>query len=132
MLYALRLTTNRLLGELRLDRNGCARGAGRCHPAPQDFGDAPRLRNATPRRVRLLGVKDLTDGADTKVVERGDAAVEKTTCALRIAGMHLEPRIDPRTDKPGPYRALMIRGITRTQIAEVARFVVCVARRQRP
>src|SRR5688500_11531553 len=38
--------------------------------------------------------------------------------------MSLQPRIDERSDEPGPHRALVIGGIARTKIAVILRFVV--------
>ena len=47
------------------------------------------------------------------------------------SGIHLQPRVDERTDQPAPHRALVIGRVARAQVAEVARLVVGVAGRER-
>ena len=51
--------------------------------------------------------------------------------ARAIVGIHLQPGIDERTDQPSPNCALMVRGITRAQVAVVARLVIRMAGRER-
>src|SRR6185369_13208965 len=118
-------------GERGLDGDRRARHACRLHPATQDLGHAPRLRNASTRRVRLDGVEDLTDRAEAEVVECRDTAIEKAPRARGILRMHLEPRVDPGADEPRPDRALMVRRVARAQVAEVARLEVRIVRRER-
>ena len=64
-------------------------------------------------------------------LEGADAALEEAARAGAVVGMELEPRVDARTDQPGPHGALVIRGVARAQIAEVLRLVVRLARRER-
>ena len=104
----------------------------RLHPAAQHLRHAPGLRDAAAGRVRSFGVEDLADRAEPESLERRDAAVEKAPRAGAIVGMQLEPRVDPRTDQPPPDRSLVIRGVARAQIAEIALLVVGLARRERP
>ena len=104
------------------------RGEG---PAPQDLGDAPRLRDAAPRRVGLHRVEDLADRADAGLVEVRDEAVEEAPRARAVLGMHLEPRVDERADEPRPDGALVIRGIARAEIAVVGRLEVGMIGRER-
>src|SRR5690606_14531952 len=83
----------------------------------------PRLRDAAATGVRLLRVEDLRDAADTEVVEVADQPLEQRArlgCALRIDAAE---RVDVGTDQPGPYRALVVRGVTSAQVAPVARSV---------
>src|SRR5690606_8231241 len=92
-------------------------------PAAQHLRDAPRLRDAAATGVRLLRVEDLRDAADTEVVEVADQPLEQRArlgCALRIDAAE---RVDGGTDQPGPYRALVVRGVTSAQVAPVARSV---------
>src|SRR6185312_15404485 len=118
------------------DRFGGVRGFGRrfgcgLHPAAQHFRHAPRLRDAAAGRVRGRRVEDLADRAEAERAERADASLEKAPRAGSIAGVHLEPGVDPRADQPRPDRALVVRRVARPQIAEIAFFVLRLARRQR-
>src|SRR5205814_4918324 len=97
-----------LLGERRLDRDRRAAGTRRLHPATQHLGNAPRLSDTPPRRVRLHCVEDLADGAEAKIVERADAAVEETPRPGGVVRVYFEPCVDPWTYEPRPRRALMI------------------------
>src|SRR5579885_3320170 len=101
------------------------------HPTPQHFRDAPRLCDASARLVRLRRIEDLADRAEAERIQRRDAAVEIAARAGEIIGMELEPGVDPRTDQPRPDRALMVRRVARPEIAEVARLIVRLARRER-
>src|SRR5205085_949088 len=51
--------------------------------------------------------------------------------ARPIIRMHLEPRVDERADEPCPHGPLMIGSVTRTQVAEIALFVILMSGRQR-
>src|SRR5712691_2651262 len=91
----------------------------RFRPAPQHLRHAPRLGNAAARRVGRLGVEHFTDGPDAEVVERGDAAAEERARAGHIAGMHLQPGVNPGADEPPPNGTLMVRRVTRAKTAIV-------------
>src|SRR5690348_6073856 len=102
----------------------------RVYPRTQDFGDAPGLCNASPGQVWFHRVEDLANGAKSKLVQRRDASIQKPTCTSPVFWMHLDPRVDPRPDEPRPHRALMVRGIARAEITEVAFLVIRIARRE--
>src|SRR5713226_7358363 len=57
--------------------------------------------------------------------------LEKFSRGRAIVRMHLQPRVDKRTDQPGPDRALMIRAIARPQITAVNWFVIGIVGRER-
>src|SRR4029077_13403042 len=91
----------------------------------------PGLGDAAARRERRLGVKNFADRADAGFSEMRLEAVEEKPRHRAIMGVDLEPSIDERADQPSPYRALVIGGIAGTHIAEIARLVLGLARRQR-
>ena len=55
----------------------------------------------------------------------------KPRAACLLVGIGPEPGVDERADQPGPHRPLVIGRVARPQIAEIARFVVRLAGRQR-
>src|SRR5581483_2300265 len=61
----------------------------------------------------------------------GPKAIKKASCGAEIPGMHFQPGIDKRTNQPGPYGSLMIRGVPRTEVAIVTGLVVAFAGRKR-
>jgi hypothetical protein len=88
----------------------------------QHFRDAPDLGDAPARRERWLRVKDFADRADAGFSEMRLEAVEEMPRLGAINGVDLEPCIDERADQlPGPYRTLVIGGISGTHVAEIAR-----------
>src|SRR5947209_19121277 len=100
-------------------------------PAPQDFGDAPRLRDAAARRERLDGVEDLADRADARLVQVRDEAFQKLARARAVFRVDFEPRVNERADEPGPDRALVVGGVARLQVAVVGRLELRVVGRER-
>src|ERR1700733_11993366 len=84
-------------------------------PAPQHLGDAPGLGDASAWGERRLRVEHFADGSDAGVSQMRREAVQKLPRVLQIAGMDLEPRIDERSNQPGPHGSLMVRGVARTK-----------------
>src|SRR5262245_16582933 len=101
------------------------------HPAAQDLRDAPRLRDASSRRVWIDGVEDLADGTDARLVEVRDEAVEESASAGAVFRVHLEPGIDEGTDEPRPDGALMVRGVPCPEIAVIGRLEIGMVQRER-
>src|SRR5271154_7589655 len=56
--------------------------------------------------------------------------VEEMPRRRAIIGVALQPGIDKRADQPSPYGALVVGSIPGAQVAEIARFVVGLARRK--
>src|SRR5271154_5513472 len=56
--------------------------------------------------------------------------VEEMSRSREIIGVDLQPGIDKRADQPSPYGALVVGSIPGAQVAEIARFVVGLARRK--
>src|SRR5271163_396717 len=56
--------------------------------------------------------------------------VEEMPRSRAIMGVDLQPGIDKRADKPSPYGALVVGSVPSAQVAEIARFVVGLARRK--
>src|SRR6185437_13722247 len=91
----------------------------RLHPAPQGFGDAPGLGDAAARGVGRLGVEDFADGTDALLVQVRHQALQKPPRLRGMPGVQFQPGVDVGTDQPRPYRALMIGGVARTQVAVI-------------
>src|SRR5258708_39074021 len=116
---------------IRIRSNRSRLESSRLHPAAEDLGDAPRLRDAPARRVRLRRVEDLGDRSDAIFAEVLDEAVEVAPRTDAVVWVELEPGVDPGPDEPCPDRALMVRRVARAQIAEVLLLVIRIARSQR-
>ena len=111
------------------DRRSAARKRSAAFdPAPQDFGHAPGLRDASARCEGRFGVENFADGSDASLSQMRLEAVQEFAGAFQIAGMNFEPGIDERPDQPGPHRPLMIGGVAGAEVAVVLRLVVLVIR----
>src|SRR5262245_2423876 len=100
------------------------RARGELDQAAQDLGDAPCLCDAAACCIWRRCVKDLADAADSGVAQMSVERVQERSRLVVSARMHTQPRVDERTDEPGPDRSLVIRGVSRAQIAEVLRLEV--------
>src|SRR5687768_16867182 len=89
----------------------------RPHPAAQNLRHTPCLRNTTPLRIRLLSVENLAERTDGAGFHIRFKAGKESPRPFYIIGMHLQPRIDERSDDPTPNCSLMINGISRAQVA---------------
>src|SRR5687767_3018183 len=88
---------------------------GRCpcagfQQAPEDFRDAPRLRDAATGHTRRLGIEDLAERSHTSFAEVPVEPFEQPPCPVAVVGMNLQPRVDEGPDQPRPDGALVIRG----------------------
>ena len=54
----------------------------------------------------------------------GDETLQKTMGARLVLWMQLEPGIDKGPEEPGPYGPLMVRRITRAQVAIILGLVI--------
>src|SRR3954462_12759188 len=97
----------------------------------QHFRNAPRLGDAAAWGEWRFGIEDFADRTDAGVVEMRHEAFERLPRPDRIARIDLQPRVDERPGQPAPHRALVISGIARAKVAEVARLVVAIARGER-
>src|SRR3954470_4955490 len=113
------------------DRSGVIEAPCRLDENAEHFGDAPGLGDAAARRERRLGIEDLADRADRGLAEMRLEPGQEAARALLVVGMGAQPWVDERADQPGPYRPLMIGRVARPQVAEIARLVIRLARRQR-
>src|SRR5262249_49576093 len=97
----------------------------------EDFRDAPRLRATPTRSVRRLRVEDFANVADGG----GREVLSETHCygpqLVVPIGIDAAPCIDEWADQPGPDCPLVIRDISRAQIAEILWLIVGVTRRER-
>src|SRR5204862_273520 len=84
------------------------------------------LRDAAARRVRLLGVEDLADGADARLRLMMLEARQHLTRAREVTRIHTQIGIDVRADEPRPDGALVIGRVARPQVAVVLRLVVAM------
>src|SRR5439155_19954888 len=75
---------------------------------PDEFGNAPRLGDASPGRERLLGVEDLAHGADTGLAQVGVEPAHHQSGLIATLGKGLEPGVDERSEEPRPDRALVV------------------------
>ena len=62
----------------------------------------------------------------------GLKAVQQALGSSVVVWVDLEPRINERTNEPGPDRALVISCVAGAQVAVVTRLVIRMVRRQRP
>src|SRR5207245_2438066 len=79
---------------------------------PQRLADGPRLKRAAARCERGLGVRDLRDVSQSRLIEMEDQRVEKAAArgfprCGRVT-VHPQPRIDEWSEQPGPGNALVI------------------------
>src|SRR5690348_14997095 len=88
-------------------------------PGAEHFGDAPRLRDAPAGQERRLRIENLADRPDASFAEMIPEPRKQRVGAVAVLRMHLEPGIDIWTDQPGPYRALVIRGVSRSEITVI-------------
>src|ERR1051325_6507899 len=93
-------------------------------PAPEHLRPAPGLRDAAARRVRLPRVEHFADRANAVVVHAFWGTFEELPRRGVFSRMHFQPCVDERSDEPRPDRALVIRAVSRTEIAGVNRFVI--------
>src|SRR5690349_4651874 len=95
---------------------------------PQRLADRPRLKWAPARRERRLGVRDLRDVSQSRLIETENQRVEKATarCSPRCGRVtvHPQPRIDERSEEPGPGGALVIGGVAGGLVSRIARMIV--------
>src|SRR5690349_347541 len=94
------------------------------YPRPKDLSHAPRLSDTPTRGERFLRVEHLADRSNACVVEVRHESFERVARAVEVVRIHLQPRVDERTDEPCPHSALVVRGVARAQIAEVLRLVI--------
>src|SRR6185312_10027983 len=97
-------------------------------PGAEHLGHAPGLGNAGARDVRFLAVEDFADRSDTRFAEMRRKCAQKLARFSVLAGMELQPRVDIWPNQPSPYRTLMIRGISRTQVAVITALVIRIRR----
>ncbi len=95
----------------------------------QACGDATGAARTESLRRRFA---DRADPGLRQVVRSAKTLRWSRRSPRRSACAHLrrESRADPRSDEPGPDRALVVREVSRAQVAEVLRAIVGVARRQ--
>src|SRR5256714_6243189 len=109
----------------------CAARLSACfQETAQDLSHAPRLRDASTRCVRWLGIENLCNRADPKLWKMRHQPLQKLSRARPVVRVQLQPRINPGPDEPGPHCALMIGGVARPEIAAVSRLEVGVTRGQ--
>src|SRR4030095_7858911 len=130
---------DRSRSSLAMDSSRDCCSQGRCHmarlceahPYTQHLGHAPRLRDAATRRIRRLGVENLADRADTRLVEMHDKAVHRAACSLAIVRKDSQPRVDERSYEPRPDGTLVVRRVAGAKIAEIPRLEIPILRRER-
>ena len=84
---------------------------------------------ATPTRsVRRFGVEDFADAADARGREMLSEAHGNGTQLFVPIGIDAVPRVDEWADQPRPDCPLVIRDISRAQIAEILWLIVRVIR----
>src|ERR687897_2749782 len=105
--------------------------SARLQPTSQHFGHAPRLRDTPARRVRILGIEHFADGSDARLAEVPGEPREQIPCARPILWVHPQPRVDHGANQPAPHGALVVRGVSRAQVAVIGGLVVGMAWRQR-
>ena len=115
----------------RCDAVGLRVGSASPDPRSQHFRHRPRLRDAAARRERLLGVEDLAERSDARLVQVRAEAVEARARARLVVRLHPQPGVDERTHQPPPHRALVIGGVARAEVAVVLRLVVAMTGRER-
>src|SRR5258708_22922628 len=79
-------------------------------PRPQYLSDAPGLREAAPRIVRRVTIKNLADRAQTRAVQMLRNGLEQRLREARVA-MHPEMGAGEGPEQPGPHGAHMVGGI---------------------
>src|SRR5262249_31377799 len=79
--------------------------------------------------VGRVGVEDLANRADARVVQVIDKALQQRPRRRRIVRVQLQPGVDVGANEPCPDRSLMIRGVASPQVAVVLRLVVGMVRR---
>src|SRR5580704_15438619 len=99
------------------------------NPGAQYLSDAPGLREAAPRIVRCVTIKNLADCADTGGVYMLGDGLEQ---GLRQAGIpkHAKVRAGERPEQPGPHGAHVIGGITLRGITRIGSQVSGILRAQ--
>src|SRR5262249_1072748 len=100
-------------------------------PRSENFRDAPCLSDTAARGERRLGIEHFADRADARLAQVRKEPLDCCSRALEVVRIDLQPRVDERTSEPGPYRSLVIRGVPRSQVAEVPRLEIRVVGRER-
>src|SRR5262245_56272523 len=88
-------------------------------PHTQHLGHAPRLRDASTRNERLIGVENLADRSDARVAQMRVEPAHHRPCVVDTIWMDAQPRVDEGTDEPRPHRAHVIRRVARAQVTVV-------------
>src|SRR5262245_20959908 len=96
-------------------------GAVQLGPYAEHLGHAPCLGDAPAGGVGTLGVEHLADRPDARLVQMLDEPVERAPRLVDAVRIHLQPAVDVRAHEPAPYRALMVGGVARAEVAEVPR-----------
>src|SRR2546425_702521 len=100
---------------------------GGFHPAPEHFRHTPGLCDTPTRCERLLSIEDLADRTESCLIQLRDKTLEQVARSSPVLGVHPQPCIDKGPDEPGPYCPLMVRRITRAQVAIVLWLVIRMA-----
>src|SRR5512132_4357039 len=96
---------------------------------PENFGDAPRLRNTASGRVSRFGVENLADIADARLPQFLLQPPQHTPRPFLVR-IDLQPGIYEVSDQPPPRRPLMICRVPGAEVTKITRLVIPMTRIQ--